>query len=275
MGHLHVGGKPAADGPATHGVARANYSNSLTLTCLNIGWSTSDEVDHFIIQMSTDGGVTYNTLSSNVTQNNYSTPGVLGYCTHFRVAGVNIKVGAWAYSVLMTVGTTLPGPVDGTYLNLRLLQPWSGLEIKIAWDKDTRSSSYNLSIYTDPGNVFVKTISLGDVTEFIYTASEAFDDGHLSRGYKFWLIPVNPTGNGSAGELIVSNSQESLLNNVQSAVGIRSISIWWDLPSSSDWAGIKVWMRSEERRVGKEGRARWSPDHEKKQEHSRVTVVPT
>ena len=42
-----------------------------------------------------------------------------------------------------------------------------------------------------------------------------------------------------------------------------------DLPGNGGGVLANQWSRSEERRVGKECRSRWSPDHEKKKERKR------
>ena len=101
-----------------------------------------------------------------------------------------------------------------------------------------------------------------------YTEIIACDDDNLLSGVCFALesLSANQTSPGNVCDTYLSHNykhcfQVCFLKYFEGAYVRRGLSTEENLRFKIDWASLYSWKRSEERRVGKECRSRWSPYH--------------
>src|SRR5256886_17427398 len=91
----------------------------------------------------------------------------------------------------------------------------------------------------------------------------------------FWLLCIVAGVGGfiAGGPLIVANDAAATATNILANESLFRFGFAANLISGLFFVGVTVFMyRSEERRVGKEGRSWWVPDHLKKKKTVRVAL---
>src|SRR2546430_7438871 len=93
---------------------------------------------------------------------------------------------------------------------------------------------------------------------FFFQAEDGIRDLTVT-GVQTCALPISPSGTASdAGkEAEVAEADDALLLTTEGWVAEGTVwtVFWWDGDA------LRTPARSEERRVGEEGRSRWSPDH--------------
>ena len=155
---------------------------------------------------------------------------------YFRVAGVSILRGAWAYVTVVTSETSFPVPVDVT--NLELSEAFTGPTLKVNWDSDTAD---NVIEFWASGvrRYFEKVNS----NEYELAAALALSNG-LGRSFEVRVYSISLEGQKSAGyaSLLVTNPAPDALANLSVDSIIGSAVITFDYPTDTDIAGVSVWI---------------------------------